>query len=136
MKSQIGEAPWTDLQGQVHATSHEHSVIAFEDCVRFHLLSIFSNNAAEQQTYYINFLIKKPCNNLIKNFVNHIEKLNSSIPVLPGSINSLQSANLKRVKALDEPKLAQLILQLVPQTHHDQYSLIKGLIPMNVRSLL
>ena len=43
---------------------------------------------------------------------------------------------MKRVEALDEPKLAQLLLRRVPQAHQDQYSLIKGLIPLNVCSLL
>ena len=77
MEIQIGAAPWTDLQGHIHVSSREHSVVAFEDCVCFHLLSIFSNDAVEQQKYYINHLNKKPCKVLIKNFANHIEKLNS-----------------------------------------------------------
>ena len=68
--------------------------------------------------------------------MNHIKKLNNYILVLQGLIDSLQGVNLKRVKALDEPELAQLLLQLVPQAHQYQYSLIKGLIPLNVRSLL
>ena len=136
METQIRAAPWTDLQGQVHAHSHGHAVTAFEDCVCFHLLSIFSNEAAERQKYYISHLIKKPCKVLIKNFANHIEQLNSYIPVPLGLIDSPQGVNLKRVEALDEPKLAQLLLQLVPQAHQDQYSLIKGLIHLNVRSLL
>ena len=136
VETKVGAAPWTDLQVQVHAHSHGHTVTAFEDCVSFHLLSIFSNYAVEQQEYYINHLIKKPCKILIRKFVNCIKKLNNYVPVLPGLINSLQGVNLKRVEAQDEPKLAQLLLQLVPQAHQDQYSLIKGLIPLNVHSLL
>ena len=72
----------------------------------------------------------------IRNFADRIEKLNSYIPLLPGLINSPQGANMKRAEALKEPKLAQLLLQLVPQAQHDKNSLIKGTIPMNLRETL
>ena len=43
---------------------------------------------------------------------------------------------MKRAVALDEPKLAQLLLQLVPQAQQYQYQLIKGTIPVNLRATL
>ena len=43
---------------------------------------------------------------------------------------------MKRAEALDEPKLAQLLLQLVPQSQQDQYQLIKGMIPVDLRATL
>ena len=43
---------------------------------------------------------------------------------------------MKRVEALDEPKLAQLLLWLVPQAQQDQYQLIKGTIPVNLCATL
>ena len=43
---------------------------------------------------------------------------------------------MKRAEALDEPKLAQLLLQLVPQAQQDQYQLIKDTIPMNLCAML
>ena len=43
---------------------------------------------------------------------------------------------MKRVVALDEAKLAQLLLRLVPQAQQDQYQLIKGTIPVNLRATL
>ena len=43
---------------------------------------------------------------------------------------------MKQVEALDEPKLSQLLLQLVPQVQQDQYQLIKGVIPVNLRATL
>ena len=43
---------------------------------------------------------------------------------------------MRRVEALDELKIAQLLLWLVPQAHQDQYNLTKGIIPQNLRSLL
>jgi hypothetical protein len=85
-------------------------VTAFEDCVHFHLLSIFSNNAAAQQKYYINHQLKNPQKILIRNFADRVEKLNSYIPLLPELIDCPQGANVKRIEALDKPQLAQLLL--------------------------
>jgi hypothetical protein len=104
--------------------------------VTFHLLSVFSNNAAEQQKYYISHYIKKPQRIPIRNFADRIKKLNSYIPLLPGLINSPLGTHMKRAVALDEPELAQLLPGLVPQAHQDQYQLIKGTIPQNLHSLL
>jgi hypothetical protein len=62
--------------------------------------------------------------------------LKSYIPYLPGLTNSPQGANMKKARALDEPELAQLLLQLVAQSPQDQYQLIKGTIPVNIRMTL
>ena len=43
---------------------------------------------------------------------------------------------MKRAVALDEAELAQLLPQLVPQAHQDQYQLIKGTIPVNLCATL
>ena len=47
--SQIGAAPWTDLQGNEHEEEREKSMESFQDCLTFHLLDMFPNDAAEQQ---------------------------------------------------------------------------------------
>ena len=59
VSSQTKAAPWTDLNGRIHNTAHKKTMQSFEDCIAFHLLIIFPNNAAEQQLYYINMLLKK-----------------------------------------------------------------------------
>ena len=52
-------------------------------------------------------------------------------------MDSPQRTNMmRRVEGLDEPKVAQLLLRLVPQAHQDQYNLTKGIIPQNLRILL
>ncbi len=33
---------------------------SFQDCITFHLLDMFPNDAAEQQRYYISNVLKKP----------------------------------------------------------------------------
>ena len=119
-------------------TAREPSKIAFGDCVKFHLMLVFSNVTEERQKYYINHQLKKPCKIPIRrNFANHVEQLNSYIVYLPGLINSPQCTDsMKRVEALDEPEIAQLLLQPVPQPHQDQYNLTKEIILHNLHSLL
>ena len=67
--SQIGASPWTDLKGTVHSEPRSPSVQSFEDCVAFHLLTVFPQDAAEQESYYVNVHLKKPAPVLICHFV-------------------------------------------------------------------
>ena len=134
--SQVGVMPWTDLQGTVNNVERDHSAESFMDCVKFHLLTVFSCDAAEHQKYYISHYLKKPRKIPFRNFCDRIEQLNSYIPYLPGLIDCPQGANMKRVEALDEPELAQLLLRLAPQSQQDQFELVKGIIPVNLRLTL
>ena len=136
MGAQIGATGWTNLQGQVQAIAREYSVESFRDCVKFHLLSVFAQDAGEQQKHYISHQFRKPRKISIRNFADQLEKLNSYIPILPGVIDSPQGANMKRAVALDEAELAQLLLRLVHQAQQDQYQLIKGTIPVNLHATL
>ncbi len=56
---------------------------SFEDCVMFHLLTVFPNNASEQERYYIMNVLKKPQRISIHQFVQRVEQLNSYISQLP-----------------------------------------------------
>ena len=53
VSSQTKAAPWTNLNSCIHKTAREKKMQAFEDCITFHLLTIFPTVAAEQQWYYI-----------------------------------------------------------------------------------
>ena len=48
VSSQNEAAPWTDLNGCTHNTTCKKTMQAFEDCVTFHLLTIFPGDPAEQ----------------------------------------------------------------------------------------
>ena len=63
---QVEETPWTNLQGNVHQTKRSHSTGSFRDCVKFHLLSVFTYDAAEHQKYYISHHLKKSRKVLLK----------------------------------------------------------------------
>jgi predicted KAP-like P-loop ATPase len=101
--TQVGVMSWADLQGTVHNEEREHSAQAFRDCVKFHLLSVFTYDAAEHQKYYISHHRKKSRKILLRYFCNRIKMLNRYIPNLPGLVDSPQGANMKRAEALTEP---------------------------------
>ena len=46
--SQTKANPWTNLNGNIHNKSCKKTLAAFEDCVTFHLLTIFPEDAVEQ----------------------------------------------------------------------------------------
>jgi hypothetical protein len=75
--------PYMDLQGLTRKGPRGMSRKSFEDCFMFHLLTVFPNNAAEQERYYITTMLKKPKRVSIRQFVQRVEQLNSYISQLP-----------------------------------------------------
>jgi len=80
---QIKASPYTDLQGLTRKEPWGMPRKSFDDCVMFHLLTVFPNNAAEQERYYITNVLKKPQRVSIRQFVQRVEQLNSYILQLP-----------------------------------------------------
>jgi hypothetical protein len=56
---------------------------SFDDCVMFPLLTVFTNNAAEQEKYYLSNVLKKPQRVGICQFVQCVEQLNVYVLQLP-----------------------------------------------------
>ncbi len=83
VQKQTDAGPYTDLQGLTRKGPRGMSRKTFEDCVMFHLLTVFPNNAAEQERYYITNVLKKPQRISICQFVQRVEQLNSYILQLP-----------------------------------------------------
>jgi hypothetical protein len=106
----------------------------------FHLLTVFLNNAAEQERYYITNVLKKPQHVSIRLFVQHVEWLNSYIShQLPCWYYSpsAKAGMIPMNVAFPEAYLASHVLRMCPHTWHDQFNLHeKGLNPMDMRSLL
>ena len=109
----------------------------FEDCVTFHLLTVFLLEAAEQERYYENVHLKKPIRVLTCHFVVREQQLNSYLGRLPGVYDSPKAiAKTKKIEPFDEVDLAQLILKMCPNEWQNQYSLSQGIIPQDMQSLL
>jgi len=105
----------------------------------FHLLTLFPNNAAEQERYCITNVLKKPQRVSIHQFVQRVEQLNSNISQLPCWYYS-PSVKVKTVPmnvSFAEADLASHVLRMCPYTWQDQYNLHeKGGAPTNMHSLL
>jgi hypothetical protein len=56
---------------------------SFDDCMMFNLLTVFPNNATEQELYYMTNVLKKPQHVSICWFVQCVEQHNSKIAQLP-----------------------------------------------------
>ena len=56
---------------------------SFNECVMFHLLTVFPNNAAEQVKYYLSIVLKKPQRVGICQIVQRVEQLNAYVAQLP-----------------------------------------------------
>jgi hypothetical protein len=104
----------------------------------FHLLTVFPNNAAKQEKYYLSNVLKKPQKVGIHQFVQHIEQLNAYVAQLPcwyysPSYNAgMAPANVLFTRA----DLVSHILQMCPYQWQNQYNLQeKGMTPMNMHSL-
>ncbi len=83
VQDQTKADPYQDLQGLTRKGPWGMSRKSFEDCVMFHLLTVFPNNAAEQERYYITNVLKKPQRGSICQFVQRVEQLNSYVSQLP-----------------------------------------------------
>jgi hypothetical protein len=48
---------------------------SFDNCIMFHLLTVFPNNAAEQEKYYLSNVLKKPQRVGIRQFIQCVDQL-------------------------------------------------------------
>jgi hypothetical protein len=67
---QTASDPYTDLQGVSQKGPRGPLWKSFDDCVMFHLLTVFPSNAAEQEWYYITDVLKKPQRISVHQFVH------------------------------------------------------------------
>ncbi len=130
---------YTDLQGCTKKGPRGLSCKSFDDCVMFHFLTVFPNNAAEQERYYIMNMLNKPQCMSICQFVQHVEQLNSYISQLPCWYysSSMKAGTIPMNVAFPEADLASHILWMCLHTWQDQFNLHeKGLNPINMHLLL
>jgi hypothetical protein len=137
----IQPLPYTDLKGIFRKRPRGLSRKAFDDCVMFHLLTVFLNNAAEQERYYLTNICNKPQHVSMRQFqfVQRVKQLNSYIAQLPYWYHSpsAQPITILANVAFTEADLASHILRMCPITWQDCFNLHnKGMTPMGMCSLL
>jgi hypothetical protein len=80
--------PYVNLQGVSLEGPRGMSRKLFNNCVMFHLLTVFPINAAEQEKYYISNVLKKPQRINVHQFIHCVEQLNAYIAQMPCFYNS------------------------------------------------
>jgi hypothetical protein len=138
VKEQKEADPYKDLQGVSRKGPRVLLWESFDNCIMFHFLTVFPNNAAEQEKYYLFNVLKKPQRVGICQFVQHVEQLNAYAVQLPCWYYSLSynagmtPANVLFIKA----DLVSHVLRMCPHQWQDQYNLQeKGITPMDIGSL-
>ena len=116
VQEQTNANPNTDLQGLTKKEPRGFLCKSFEDCVMFHLLTVFPNSAAEQERYYIMNVPKKPQCISICQFVQCVEQLNSYISQLPCwyYTPSMKPDMIPMNVPFAEPDLLSHVLQMCP----------------------
>jgi hypothetical protein len=69
--------PFKDLKGMSRKGPRGLLQESFDNCIMFHLLTVFPNNAVEQEKYYLSNVLKKPQRACICQFVQRVEHLNA-----------------------------------------------------------
>ncbi len=139
VREQTEADPYKDLKGMSRKGSRGIMHESFDKCLMFHLLTVFPNNAAEQEKYYLSNVLKKPQQRVgIRQFVQRVEQLNAYIAQLPcwyyslSYVAGMTPANVP----FTEADLASHVLRMCPHQWQDQYNLQeKGMTPMDMHTL-
>ncbi len=83
VREQTEADPFKDLQGMSRKGPRGLTRESFDKCIMFHLLTVFPNNATEQEKYYPSNVLKWPQRVGICQFIQHVEQLNTCIAQLP-----------------------------------------------------
>ncbi len=67
---QMESNPFVNLQGVTHEGPRRMSHKSFNNCMMFHLLTVFPINVAKQENYYITNVLKKPQRVNVRQFVH------------------------------------------------------------------
>ncbi len=139
VQEQMEANPFKDLQGMSRKGPRGLLHESFNKCVMFHLLTVFPNNAAEQEKYYLSNMLKKPQRvGILCQFIQRIEQLNAYAAQLPcwyystSYVASMTPSNVP----FTEADLASHVLRMCPHQWQDQYNLQeKGMTLMDMHSL-
>ncbi len=125
VKEQTEADLFKDLQGVSRKGPRGLLWEKFDDCIMLHLLTVFTNNAAEQEKKYLSNMLKEPQRVPVRQFVQCIEQLNAYVAQLPcwyysPSYNAgITLANVPFTGA----DLASHVLRMCPHQWQDQYNL-------------
>jgi hypothetical protein len=139
VREQTEADPYKDLKGVSRKGPRGLLHESFDNCVMFHLLAVFPNNAVEQEKYYLSNVLKTPQRVGICQFVQRVEQLNAYVAQLLCWYYSLSydPGMTPENVPFFEADLASHVLQMCPHQWQDQYHnpQEKGMTPMDMHSL-
>jgi hypothetical protein len=83
VREQMEADPFKDLHAMSRKGPRGLTQESFNNCIMFHLLTVFPNNAAEQEKYYLSNVLKKPQRVAVCQFVQCVEQLNAYVRSCP-----------------------------------------------------
>ena len=115
--------PWTDLRGAEQSGVRGKTWQAWQDCYILMLKTVFANNAAEQQKFYLTCL--RYCPKMrVRAFLQRFTTLAGYVKELPGVIHSRDATdNTKVVAPYEDNELATIMLHSFPVKWKTQYDL-------------
>jgi hypothetical protein len=108
------------------------------DCIELQKLTIFPADATEKQRYYMQQTIKKPQQVTVHQFVSCMRVSNDYLAYPPMVFDSSMAieGTKKMNVPFDEADLTRIVLNLVPSSWANQYSMMHSTLSKNPRSLL
>ena len=70
VREQTESAPYTDVRGVEHAKKAGKTPDSFQECIRFHLQSVFKYDSGEHLRTYLSFVVGKPARVKVRQFVH------------------------------------------------------------------
>jgi hypothetical protein len=127
--------PYMDLQGCSNKGPRGFLCKSSDDCVMFHLLTMFPSNAAEQDWYYITNVLKTPQRISVRQFVQRVEQLNSyTVQLLCWFYSLSPKPSTTPINVpFAEADLVSHVLWMCPLRWQDQINLHeKGMTPVDI----
>jgi hypothetical protein len=91
---------------------------AWQDCYMLMLKTVFTNNAAEQQKFYLTLLRLNPAKMKVRPFLQHFTMLAGYVGKLPSLIHSRDATDAtKPVEPHGDGELATIGLHAMPAVH-------------------
>jgi hypothetical protein len=90
---------------------------AWNNCYILMLKTVFANNPAEQQKFYLTLLRLSPSKQKVSAFLQHFTTLAGYVAELPSLIHSCDATDAKKaVEPYGDGKLAMIALYVMPYT--------------------
>jgi hypothetical protein len=121
---QTEKDPWTNLRGEQSGV-HGKTMAAWQDCFILMLKTMFANNAAEQQKFYLTLLWLRPSKMKVRAILQRFTTLAGYVGELLSLIHSCDATDaMKPVEPYGNGELTTIGLHAMPGPWQKQYDLV------------